>query len=65
MTKEAKIQGKRIDQMGKLHNILLENINTASLPLSEVLMILEMIKLEVVQGFQYEIAARVNGGNVG
>jgi hypothetical protein len=61
--KEAKV---RIDRMGRVNNVLMEIINKSQLPLSEILMVLELIKDEVVQGFKYEVSAEaIDGSNVG
>ena len=55
MKREDKYQLKRMDLMGQLNNVLTENINRSQLPLPEILIILEKIKLEVISGFMQEV----------
>lgn len=51
-----KQQKAAIDRMGRVNNVLMEIINKSGLSLSETLMILELIKSEVIQGFKYEVS---------
>lgn len=55
----------KIDRMGRVNNVLMDIINNSGLSLSEILMLLEVIKIDVVQGFKYEVSAEaIDGSNM-
>jgi len=61
--KELKAIKARIDRMGRVNNVLMDIINKSGLPLSEILMVLELIKQDVVQGFKLEVSAEALDGS--
>lgn len=46
-----------IDRMGRLHNSILEIINHSKLSFSENLMVIEIVKNKLVEGFVLETKA--------
>ena len=55
--RELKVLTDRLDRMGRVNNVMMDVINKSGLSLPDILMILEMLKDEVVNGFKLEVSA--------